>query len=453
LYSSRAYHVAMNIIKNIWLKLVNGDWVIFSSRELWTLVAIIGLALCLALFALFRFVEPPPPKIIKISTGAKSGAYYKYATQYAEKLKKHGITLEVLESTGTPENLKRLNDPAAGVGIAFVQTGVGNADENPNLESLATIAYEPIWILSQKNKPFTRPIDLLGKAVVIGPDGSGTQPVALEILKANGIDQSNARLMAKSATEGMALLNSNQVDALIMIAAPSAPIIQQAFAEGYAVMDFDQADAYVRRYPWMAKITLPKGSANLAGNSPDKNIQLVGANTNLVTRSDVHRAIAFLLLDVAAEIHAAPGLVHDLKQFPNEKSLQFVQSEESVRFFKTGRPFLQRYLPFWLANLFERLLVSIVPILAIGIPLLKIIPAFFDYREKAAVLQLYDDVFHLEYTATAADLNDSQRIKKLDEIESKIGQLRIGAAHHPSIYHLRLHLQEVRSRHSPRVSA
>jgi TRAP transporter TAXI family solute receptor len=431
-------------IKSVWKKLVSGNWVIYTAKELWILLGIVGATVSLGLFLLFSYIEPPPPKIVKISTGAPTGAYYKYAKLYAEKLKRHGVTLEVLESGGTAENLKRLNDPKSGVTVAFVQTGITDGEQNPDLESLASIAYEPVWVLSNQGSKLEKPIDLKGKKIAIGPDGSGTQPVALEILKANGIDASNTGLVRMSAAESLALLKNKQIDAVITIAAPSAPLIQQAFLDELSVLEFEQADAYVRRYPWMAKVTLPKGSSNLATNSPTKDIQLIGANTNLVTRSDIHRAVAFLLLDVASEVHAAPGPVHDLKQFPNDKSLQFAQSDESVRFFKTGRPFLQRYLPFWLANLAERILVSIVPILAIGIPLIKIIPAFFEYREKAALLQLYEDVFQMEYDPKFNALATAQRLEKVNAIESRIGQLNIGASHHPSIYQLRLHLEDVR---------
>ncbi len=436
----------MTYIKSILTKLFNGNWVIYTAQELWTLVGLVVATLGVGLFALFSYIEPPPPKILKISTGAATGAYYKYAKAYAEKLKAHGITLEVLESTGTAENLRRLNDPKSGVSIAFVQTGVAGSDENPTLESLASIAFEPVWVWSKPGSKLLKPIDLKGKRVTIGPDGSGTQPVAIEILKANGIDASNTTFLAISAGEALAKLKSGDVDVVITIAATSAPLIEQAFVDGFEVMNFDQADAYVRRFPWMAKITLPKGSANLAANIPTHDMQLVAAVTNLVTRTDLHRAAAFLLMDVAAQQHSASGAVHDLKQFPNEKNLQFTQSEESARFFKTGRPFLQRYLPFWLANLIERLLVSIVPILAIGIPLIKIVPAFFEYREKAALLQLYDEALKLELDPQYQSKEKTARFAIVSELENRLSQLKIGASHHPAVYTLRSHLNEVRGR-------
>ncbi len=426
-------------------KILAGNWVIFTARELWWLIALIGLILVSALYVLFRYIDPPPPKVVRISAGTKTGAYYQYAQRYAQAMKKEGITLEVLESTGSVENLARISDGKSGVDFAFVQSGIADAAANANLESLASVAFEPVWVLSRPDSKLARLTELKSKRVAIGAHGSGTQPVALELLGANGIKNDDL-LKQISAADGVAALAKSEVDAVVTISAPNAPLIEQALAGGAHVMEFDQADAYARRYPWLAKVVLPKGSASFEKDYPPKDITLVAASANLVSRTDAHRAIAFLLLDVASETHAAAGPLHNAKQFPNEQNLQFNQSEESKRFFKTGRPVLQRYLPFWLANLIERLLVSIVPVLAIGIPLMKIIPAFFDYREKAAVLLLYDEADKLDRDVTAGAVQSDAMKAKLEDIEARLGKLGLGASRHVDVYNLRGHLDLLRAR-------
>ncbi len=432
-------------IKTLWQKLVAGNWVILTSRELWLLLGMIGTLLAIAAYLLIRYIEPPPPKVITISTGASSGAYYKYAERYAEVFKKHGVTLKILESKGSVENLARLKDPKQKVDFAFVQTGVIGSDAYPELEGLASVAFEPLWVLHKPAKKFERLIDLKGKRINVGAIGSGTNPVASEFLKANGIEASNSAITTLGTSEAYDALSSDQVDAIMLISSPTADTIKKALNDGMQVMEFDHADAYVRRYPWMSKVVLPKGATDFATNRPAKDLQLVAANANLVSRTDTHRAISFLIMDIASEVHAAPGPLHDLKFFPNEKSLQFEQSEESKRFFKTGRPFLQKYLPFWLANLIERLLVSIVPILAIGIPLIKLIPAFIDYRERAAMLQLYEEAFQLEHKIDR-HIAMSEAPSTLNDIEHRLDKLRLGAAKHIEFYNLKSHLDLIRSR-------
>jgi TRAP transporter TAXI family solute receptor len=429
-------------------KIFAGNWVIFTARELWWLIALIVLMVASLLYALFRYIEPPPPKVITISAGAKTGAYYQFAQRYALEMKKHGIELKVLESSGSVENLARIQDPKAGVGFALIQSGIANgeAETYQSLESLASISYEPVWVLSNPETKIARLTDLVGKRIAIGAQGSGTRPVALELLAANGIKEGNASLLPLSAADAAAALAKNEIDAMITISSPSAPLIVLALEGGASVLEFDQADAYARRYPWLAKVVLPKGSASFAKNFPSNDISLIAASANLVARTDTHRAIAFLMMDIASEVHANAGPLHNLKQFPNEQNLQFSQSEESKRFFKTGRPVLQRYLPFWLANLIERLLVSIVPALAIGIPLAKLIPAFFEYREKAAVLLLYDEADGLDKQQQTGALKGDTMRQKLDDIEARLGRLKLGASRHVDVYNLRGHLDVLRAR-------
>lgn len=433
-------------LQSLWAKICTNNWVILNRAETTLAIIIISALVASALFALFRFIEPPPPKTIKISTGAKTGAYYAYAQRYAAELKKHGITLEILDSSGSVQNLARLNDPKSGVALGFIQTGVGDQQGSPDLESLASIAYEPVWVLSKSTKTVARLIDTKGKRIAIGADGSGSQPVALALLKANGIDNTNATLLTIGAAEAYPQLQQDQVDVIMTVAAPNAPIIVQALDAGLTAMDFDHADAYTRRFPWLSKVTLPKGSASFASNAPTKDIQLIAANANLVARADAHPAITFLLMDIASEVHAGSGLVHNVKQFPNEQSLQFVQSDESKRFFKTGRPFLQRFLPFWLANLIERLLVSIVPVLAIAIPLIKLVPAYFDFHEKSEILQLYEQGMQTENSHKAGKLTKTEALEKITTLDQRLEKLNLGASRHIEVYNLHSHLELIRSR-------
>lgn len=435
-----------NNLQSLWKKVRANNWVILNRAETRLAIIIVGTLLAAALFALFRFIEPPPPKVIKISTGAKTGAYYNYAQRYATELKKHGIQLDILDSSGSVQNLARLNDPKSGVSLAFIQTGVGDQQTSPDLESLASVAYEPVWVLSKPNKSINQLIDAKGKRVAIGADGSGSQPVALSLLGANGITATNTTFMPIGAADACVQLQQDLLDVIITVAAPNAPIIEQSLNAGLSVMDFNQADAYVRRFSWLSKVTLPKGSSSFSRNLPTKDIQLIAANANIVARTDVHPAIAFLLMDIASEIHAGSGLVHNTKQFPNDQSLQFNQSDESKRFFKTGRPFLQRYLPFWLANLFERLLVSIVPVLAIAIPLIKLVPAYFDFQEKSEILQLYEQGMQTDRMVRSSQLTKADALDQIVQLDRRLDALNLGASRHIDVYNLRAHLELIRER-------
>jgi TRAP transporter TAXI family solute receptor len=435
-----------NDLNSMWRKIRVNNWAILTNREFWLLIGIGAALLAASIYLALSIFEPPPPKTVRMSTGGKSGAYFKYANQYAQQFKKHGITLEVLESNGSQENLNRLNDKKSQVDIAFVQSGIGDAQTSPNLESIGTVAYEPIWVLQSAKQNFKRLSELKGKRILTGPVGSGSYVVAIELLKANGIDESNTTLTNLGAEQALQVLREGNADAMITIAAPAAPLIVNALDSGMVTMGFDQADAYVRRYPWLSKVTLPKGSSNLSTDFPSNDLTLIAVSANLVVRADAHPAIMFLLLDVASDIHKAPGPVHNYKQFPSDQNLTFPQSAESKRFFTTGRPFLQRYLPFWLANLVERLLVSIVPVLAIAIPLIKLIPALFDFQEKSTVLQHYEKANQIEAQVLAGTLDTSKANIQIRAIMEQVDELKLGASRHTELYNLKAHIAWIQER-------
>ena len=432
-------------------KLTHGEFLLLTGRELMQLVLIALVVLAALLWVLFRYIEPPPPKLIRISTGSPTGAYTQYAKQYATALQKHGITLEVVTSAGSVENLKRLDDPAQKFDLAFVQGGVSSADQHPALESLASVAYEPIWIFFNKKSfkngsPPKRLPDLKGHSIGIDAEGSGVRAAATELLKMNQITAQEARLLPIGGMAAVDAVLAGTLDVAVVVAAVDSPAVQKALSEDLGVMNFENADAYVRLLPWVAKVTLPKGVANLARDLPADDVTLIAATANLVARGDLHRAIMFLVLDIASTVHKKPAAVNALTEFPSERNLDYNQSEESKRFFKTGRPFLQQYLPFWLANLIERMLVTIVPILAIGIPLIRLVPAFLNWRERSELTQLYDEVMALEHKHYGSADEKSTSLARLIQIDQILPTLNLGANHHVDVYNLKSHLELVRAR-------
>jgi hypothetical protein len=272
--------------------------------------------------------------------------------------------------------------------------------------------------------------------------------VAQRLLTLNNVTGPSAVLSNLSGAEAVDAVVAGTLDAAIVVASVEAPNVERALTAGLRAMDLSNADAYIRLYPWLTKLTLPRGVVNMARNSPDEDITLIATTANLVVRADTHPALSFLLLDVASDVHAAPTRMSKLREFPSQQSLDLAQSEESKRFFKTGRPVLQRYLPFWLANLIERLLVSLVPALAILLPAAQIIPKVIHWREKAKITQLYDRVQWLESTGVLRPKDASaltQAHQRLDEIRSDIDRLRLEPELHVDVYNLKAHVDFVRA--------
>jgi TRAP transporter TAXI family solute receptor len=429
-----------------------------TLRE-WLLLGLPAMLVILAAFWItLRFVQPAPPRTLTMSTGAADGAYHRFALQYREILAREGVTLELKPSAGSVENLARLKDDAGDVDVAFVQSGLGMLTLTPlaqppeeiRLFSLANLFQEPVWIFHRRAVPLARLTDLAGLRVAIGPPGSGTRKVTLDLLGAHGIDEKTGRLSALGGSAAMDALLEGSIDAAVLIAAPEAPVVRRALAApALRLANLDNALAVSRRFPYLKPVTLARGVFDLRNDMPERDIQLVATQANLVIREDLHPALAYLLLEAAVEIHGTPGLFHLPGEYPTALATDWPLAEEARRYFRTGRPFLQRYLPFWLANFVERMLVLLVPVIAVVVPLFKWLPSLFAWRQRSKINRWYGELKFLERDAArrafAAD-ELARTLDRLDRMEQDAARLSIPLAFVDRVYTLREHIHYVRAR-------
>lgn len=421
-----------------------------SLRDLfataWWIVLIAGIGFVVA----YQFVEPAPPKKIVITTGGESGAYYQFAQRYATILARNGVTLEVKASAGSLDNLARLQSNEAQVG--FVQGGVVPPKDDPDAEdesgllSLGSMFYEPVWVFYRGDKVLTRLTELQGKRIAIGQEGSGVRQLAKQLLDANEIpaDDHLVPLAGLSAAEE---LQQGRIDAAFIIAAETAPVVQVLIrSPGVKLMSFAQDRAYQRRFPFLTKLTFPRGVVDLVRDFPPDDIKVLAPTANLIIRDDLHPALRTLLLQAASEVHGKSGFFQDAGEFPSYKDQMLPLSPEAARYFKSGAPFLQRYLPFWLAVLVDRLIVLLVPIFALLIPLLKVAPAIYTWRVRRKVFRCYGELKFLE-----DDLNHHFEVAKLDDYRARLdaldeeaSQLHVPLGFTDLVYTLREHVNLVR---------
>lgn len=421
-----------------------------SLRDLfataWWIVLIAGIGFVVA----YQFVEPAPPKKIVITTGGESGAYYQFAQRYATILARNGVTLEVKASAGSLDNLARLQSNEAQVG--FVQGGVVPPKDDPDAEdesgllSLGSMFYEPVWVFYRGDKVLTRLTELHGKRIAIGQEGSGVRQLAKQLLDANEIpaDDHLVPLAGLSAAEE---LQQGRIDAAFIIAAETAPVVQVLIrSPGVKLMSFAQDRAYQRRFPFLTKLTFPRGVVDLVRDFPPDDIKVLAPTANLIIRDDLHPALRTLLLQAASEVHGKSGFFQDAGEFPSYKDPMLPLSPEAARYFKSGAPFLQRYLPFWLAVLVDRLIVLLVPIFALLIPLLKVAPAIYTWRVRRKVFRCYGELKFLE-----DDLNHHFEVAKLDDYRARLdaldeeaSQLHVPLGFTDLVYTLREHVNLVR---------
>lgn len=423
---------------------------LLSLRDLlataWPIIIVSMLGFVVA----YQFVEPAPPRQLTLTTGGESGAYYLFGKRYAEILARNGVALEVKTSAGSYENLDRIGRGEADA--ALVQGGIpapGAGDDDTSTSSLGSVAYEPVWVFYRGERTFDKLHQLVGLKIAVGAEGSGVRGLALQLLSANEMATDSKHLLPLAGLKAAEALQRGGIDAAFIIAAPEAPVVQVLLrSPGVRVMSFSQADAYTRRFPFLSKIVLPHGVIDLVRDNPPQDTVLLATTANLIVSGSLHPALTSLLLQAMGEVHGKSGFFQAAGEFPAYKDHSFELSEDARRHYKSGPPFLQRYLPFWVAVLVERMFVLLLPFFALLLPLLKVAPAVYTWRVRSKIFRCYGDLKFLE-NDIRQHYDPAQHLvylERLDRIEEEAKRRNIPLAFTDLLYTLREHIHFVRQR-------
>jgi TRAP transporter TAXI family solute receptor len=415
------------------------------------LIGLPSVALVAGAFALtLLLMRPAPPGEIVMATGVADGSYHAYAQQYRDILEREGVTLHLRPSAGSVENYRLLSDPGGGVDVALVQGGIAGTDGGArNVVSLGAMYYEPLWIFHRGAKQLDRLGPLRGKMIAVGAEKSGTAALAMTMLRSNGIAEAPTTILKIGGRAAANLLLSGGIDAAFFMADARAPLVRELIqAPGVHVLNLKRAEAYTRQHFFLTRLTLPQGVFDLERDVPSADVAMIGTTANLLVRRDLHPALAYLLLRTAAEVHSKPTFFSGVRQFPAPHDPEVPLSEEAVRYYQSGSPFLQRYLPFWAANLVDRLLVLLVPAAVVLLPAMRLLPTLYRWRVRSRIYRWYARLkeieLQLEEHRTADELH--RMLKRLDEIEDSVNHINTPLAYSENLYAFRQHIDLVRLR-------
>ena len=419
-----------------------------GRRAALTIMIVAGLML---VFACWWFFHSAPPKTIIITSGDKESLYYGIAEKYARILARDGVKLNILPSAGAVENLRRLADPSFQADIGFVQAGLDLGVNSENLVSLGSVSYQPLLVFHRLPPAVIRLSQLAGKRLAVGREGSGTRLLAVKLLAMNGIEPGGStEFLAWEGEAAAAALLKGEIDAAFFMAdaASSGTMRSLLQAPGVGLVDFTQADGYIRRIGYLHKLTMPRGAMNFGKDIPARDITLIGPTVELVARKNLHPALSDLLLAAAMEIHGRPALFQNRGEFPAALENELPISDDAKRYYKSGKTFLYRYLPFWLASLINRILVVFVPLVIILIPGLKSIPALFHWRMKLRINRWYRQLLQVEQDALRRlDAGERDPLgRRIDAIEAEVHKMKVPAAYGDQFYVLQTHISFVRGK-------
>lgn len=431
----------------------------YSLRDLLTVGVPLLLILVVGFWAASRFIQPAPPDTLVLSSGADGGAYQRFAALYGDVLERYGVKLVEKPSAGSIENVARLRDYDQEVDAGFFQSGTAEPLEDDELSSLGAFYYEPLWVFYRADlapdRELSRIRQLKHRRIAIGGDGSGSRHLALELLRANGLDAGNTKLID---TGGLALLEKfakGEIDAAFVVGpTQSATVWSLLFTPGVKLMSLANADAYTRHFPYLSKIVLPRGAVDIGRDVPPADVTMVASTATLLVRDEIHPALVDLLMQAAAEVHGGPGVFQKPGDFPRPAAVGFPLSKEAERHYKSGKPFLQRYLPFWAATLIDRLMVMLIPVVALLVPILRFAPTLYSWRIRSRIYRRYGELKFLE-----AELDQdparhprAEWLARLDKIDDDVHHLPTPLAFTDMLYTLRSHIELVRDKVEKRAA-
>ncbi len=408
---------------------------------------LVGFTACAAL-GIFFFTGTPTT--ITIASGPAGGSFSKNAEKYKAILARDGITLKILPSEGSPDNLHKLLDPKSKVDVGFVLGGDAEGLDIGKLVSLGSLSYQPLWVFYRGSHKSLLS-EFKGMRLDIGEQGSGAHQLALALLKANGIESGGSTIFVESDPgKAVSALLSNRLDAVFFMSDSASREEVRKLIESADVhlFNFTQADAYVRQVNYLNKLELPKGSLDLARDIPQENTLLVGPMVELIARNDLHPALSDSLIEAAKQVHSSAGLLKKRGEFPAPLEHEFHISADATRYYASGKSYLYRTFPFPLARLINRIAIAVVPFILVLVPGLKIIPGIYRWRMQARIFRWYRELLDVERKALQRPLNAVARerfLLQLAEIEESVRKIRVPASFADLFYGLREHIVFVRN--------
>ena len=412
-----------------------------KPRYLWYLVIGVLVATVLVIY----FTIPKLPDTLKIAAGQPGSYFYETAEIYKKYLAKQGVELEIIQTKGAADSLALLNDNK--VDLAFAHGGLTTKKESPDLVSLGSISYEPLWVFQRKNtKILTDISQLKGMKVATGEKGTGVEVIASKIFKAEGVNEGNTTILYMDIKEAAERLIQGNIDAAVFMDPPENEIIREFFSSSVInEVSLQDSEALRRRFRYLHVIKIPPSGIDLALEQPHSELLTIAPTAYVAINKKLDAALQYLLLSIIDEVHHDPTLISDENEFPSDKDVDLPLSQDADIYYTKGKPFLQQYLPFQVASLLERLIKVLLPLLLVGAPIFAYAPAVYNWHFRQKLQKRYKSLIEIEEQLANNRSNKSvtEFELMLFDVEKKLNDEKIPSSFTNQVFILREHIELV----------
>lgn len=376
----------------------------------------------IGLIAVFLYVDPIPPKKAYLASGQPGSSYRLLSEKFASYFAKHGFELELVETPGLDEGFQKLNDDKSPVNASFLTAGSARADDFPELRSLGSIQFSPVWLFYRGPSP--NPIDtfetLNTMRVAVGLKGSNTHNILKQLWALHGLTYEQRpnllEIPHQKAAEDFAL---GKIDAVFIVDGIDAPTIQKLLnTPDTQIFNFNLVDAYVKKLPFLEKVVVPRGSINIEKIFPSRDTELLSSTVTLLVEKTTHPVHQWLFLMAAQQIS------NDRNQFFAKRGFFPAYLDQSIplsaiakQYYSTGLPTVFEYFPMWLATLFDSAWVLVLALFAVIYPLFSLAMNWRGFPSKKFIGDYWQDVREIEEDLNTATTPEQVQ-HHLDEFDA-----------------------------------
>lgn len=423
-------------------------WKDFKSfmQETWPALTILLLILIVALWV----ADPAPPREIWAATGPAGSSNEVLGKRYASYFAERGVTLHLVPTEGSVENVHRLQDPQDKVMAGFVMAGAA-PHHAKGIQTLGSINYQPLWCFYRSPVPLPikeRETLILSHNVNMGTTNSGTHLLMQEMLKLNGITGDLSKFKQYPDEQAIEMLRDGRLDSVCIVDTYESPNVQKLLKiPGLQLSAFERAEAYARMVPALEMVTIPEGALDLPTNRPSTSSPMIATTTEILIDERLHPAIQTLFLMAAKDINGKESFFSKEGQFPVFMDSSQHRSKEAQIFYEKGTPLLMEVLPFWLAEFIRRLVITLLPFFAVAYPVIRSMPNYHKNRVRGKINRMYGALKFFEQSlVTAYDPGQKATyLAQLDAMERDALGMKVPKSVASDYYTLRSSIDFVRN--------
>jgi TRAP-type uncharacterized transport system substrate-binding protein len=415
-------------------------------QETWPALTILLVILVGALW----IADPAPPRQIWAATGPAGSSNEALGKKYASYFAERGVTLHLVPTEGSVENVHRLQDLQDRVMAGFVMAGAAPYRAK-GIQTLGSINYQPLWCFYRSPVPLPikeRETLILSHKVNMGTPNSGTHMLMQEMLRLNGITGGLSKFKEYPDEQAVEMLRAGGLDAVCIVDTYESPNVQKLLkVEGLQLSEFERAEAYARMVSAIEMVTIPEGALDLPTNRPAMSYPMIATTTEILIDERLHPAIQTLFLMAARDINGKESFFSKEGQFPVFMDSSQHRSKEAEIFYEKGTPLLMEVLPFWLAEFIRRLVITMLPFFAVAYPVIRSMPNYHKNRVRGRINRMYGALKFFEQSlVTAYDPGQKvQYLAQLDSMEREALGMKVPKSVASDYYTLRSSIDFVRN--------